>query len=79
MAINKRATRKTVVAEVRTLQQQVRRLERQVRRLEDERDDILTEEDIRALNEAEEDYRAGRTVTLEEFEKKYRLKKPKRR
>ena len=52
------------------LKERVRRLEERVRALEEELDSLLTTDDLRALKEAEDEYRKGETITHEELVKK---------
>ena len=52
------------------LRERVRRLEERVKALEEELDSLLTADDLRALKEAEEEYRRGETISHEELVKK---------
>ena len=52
------------------LKERVRKLEERVRALEEEIDSLLTADDLRALKEAEEEYRKGETIPHEELVKK---------
>lgn len=45
-------------------------LKERVRALEEELDSLLTADDLKALKEAEEDYRKGETIPHEELVKK---------
>ena len=51
------------------LRERVRRLEERVKALEEELDSLLTADDLRALKEAEEEYRRGETIPHEELVK----------
>ena len=52
------------------LKERVRKLEERVRALEKEFDSLLTADDLRALKEAEDEYRKGETIPHEELVKK---------
>ena len=58
------------------LKERVRRLEERVRALEEGLDSLLTVDDLRALKEAEGEYRKGETISHEELVKKenYRIR-----
>ena len=58
------------VSSLEELKERVRRLEERVKALEEELDSLLTADDLRALKEAEEEYRKGETILHEELVKK---------
>ncbi len=60
----KSVAHKSIVLGMRKLEKRVNALDKQVRMLQEDKDDVLTEEDIEALDKAEEEYRSGRTVRL---------------
>ncbi len=54
----------SVVLALRKLEKRVNALDKRMRQLQEEKDDVLTAEDIKALDRAEEEYRSGRSVRL---------------
>lgn len=58
------STPKSTVLALRKLEKKVNALDKRVRQLQEEKDDVLTEEDIKAIRKAEAEYRAGKTVRI---------------
>ncbi len=58
------STPKSTVLTLRKLEKRVNALDKRMRQLQEEKDDVLTEEDIKAIRKAEAEYRAGKTVRI---------------
>lgn len=55
----------TTVPSTEMMRKRIVRLKRRIERLEEDIDDISAEEDLRALREAKEEHRLGKTVRLD--------------
>ncbi len=59
------------VVSYQELRQELSQMKRRIGALERAFDSILTKDDLRAIEEAREDWKQGRTISLAEAKKKY--------
>lgn len=57
-------TEQAIVKELKGIRQELDQIKHQIELLLPDPDDVLTEDDVRSLDEAEEDLKKGRTVRL---------------